>query len=86
MRKLIYQGSVKNLYQVNEGILFEFSDKYSIYDWGEMPDKIDKKGSNLAQITSSLFDEISKPKSFQCLQRPEFLTAANFEKIIKQLL
>ncbi len=82
MRKLIYQGSVKNLYQVNEGILFEFSDKYSIYDWGEMPDKIDKKGSNLAKITANLFEEISKAKNFQNLQKPDFLTTLNFEKII----
>ncbi len=60
-------GSVKNLSVIEEptesksGVgLFEFSDRYSVFDWGEMPDHIPNKGSSLAIITSHFFEILRK--------------------------
>ena len=39
---------VKNPTQKNMGIgKFIFSDRYSVFDWGEMPDQIEEKGKEL---------------------------------------
>jgi phosphoribosylaminoimidazole-succinocarboxamide synthase len=60
-------GSVKNLSVIEEptqdklGLgLFEFSDRYSVFDWGEMPDHIPSKGASLAIITSYFFEILRK--------------------------
>jgi len=47
---VIYRGSVKDVYQVKSGVVFSYSDRYSIFDWGEMPDLIENKGLNLAKM------------------------------------
>jgi phosphoribosylaminoimidazole-succinocarboxamide synthase len=39
---------------------FTFSDRYSVFDWGEMPDLIPNKGSSLAVITSHFFEILKK--------------------------
>ena len=59
---LLYQGSVKNLFACQENILFEFSDRYSLFDWGEMPDQLEKKGEALAMMGALFFTEVSKYK------------------------
>ena len=49
--KLLHQGSVKDIYQAAENeLLFRFSNRYSIFDWGQMPDEIPEKGSALATM------------------------------------
>ncbi len=60
-------GSVKDLTIVEKptddslGIgFFKFSDRYSVFDWGEMPDHIVNKGSSLAIITSHFFEILKK--------------------------
>jgi phosphoribosylaminoimidazole-succinocarboxamide synthase len=60
-------GSVKNLFVIEEptesksGLgFFEFSDRYSVFDWGEMPDHIYNKGASLAVITSHFFEILHK--------------------------
>ena len=60
-------GSVKNLTVIEEptrdklGLgFFEFSDRYSVFDWGEMPDHIPNKGASLAIITSYFFEILRK--------------------------
>lgn len=42
---LLYSGSVKDVYGVagKDPFVFQFSDRYSIFDWGEMPDAIPGK-------------------------------------------
>jgi len=56
MKELIYKGSTKDIYQISgEEYLFEFSDRYSIFDYGEMPDLIKSKGVSSARLTSFLF-------------------------------
>ncbi|MFN8370768.1 MAG: phosphoribosylaminoimidazolesuccinocarboxamide synthase [Bacteriovoracaceae bacterium] len=56
---LIYEGSVKNVresIQNSSEYFFEYTDKYSIFDWGEMPDHIDYKGESLACFAQIMFD------------------------------
>lgn len=60
-------GSVKDLTIIEKptdnslGVgFFKFSDRYSVFDWGEMPDHIDNKGSALAIITSHFFEILKR--------------------------
>jgi phosphoribosylaminoimidazole-succinocarboxamide synthase len=60
-------GSVKDLTIVEKPTddslgagFFKFSDRYSVFDWGEMPDHIDNKGSALAIITSHFFEILKR--------------------------
>ena len=39
---------------------FVFSDRYSVFDWGEMPDLIEKKGSSLCMLSSFFFELLEK--------------------------
>ncbi len=53
--KLLHRGSVKDIYQISEQeLLFRFSNRYSIFDWGEMPDAIPNKGRSLAALGNKL--------------------------------
>lgn len=54
--QLVYKGSVKDLYQDGERLIFDYSDRYSIFDWGEMPDQIPHKGEALAAMASLFFE------------------------------
>ena len=58
--RLIYRGSVKNvLSQPNDkDLIFEYSDRYSVFDWGPMPDEIPGKGEALATIADQIFHHI----------------------------
>jgi len=60
-------GSVKDLEVIKRptasamGIgRFHFSDRYSIFDWGEMPDHIDSKGSALCLMGAYCFEQLEK--------------------------
>ncbi|MFO8109839.1 MAG: phosphoribosylaminoimidazolesuccinocarboxamide synthase [Thermoplasmata archaeon] len=60
-------GSVKDLEIIKEptkdreGVgVFEFSDRYSVFDYGEMPDKIEGKGEALCLIGAYNFKELEK--------------------------
>lgn len=60
-------GSVKDLKVItpatvhSSGIgLFSFSDRYSVYDWGEMPDMISNKGKALCIIGAFFFEALEK--------------------------
>ena len=60
-------GSVKDLTIVERPTddslgsgFFKFSDRYSVFDWGEMPDHIVNKGAALAIITSHFFEILKK--------------------------
>jgi phosphoribosylaminoimidazole-succinocarboxamide synthase len=39
---------------------FDFSDRYSVFDWGEMPDHIPHKGEALCLITAYFFEKMEK--------------------------
>ena len=58
-------GSVKDMIILEEptrertGVgRFVFSDRYSVFDWGEMPDHIEGKGQALCLITAYFFEEL----------------------------
>ncbi|RZN63466.1 phosphoribosylaminoimidazolesuccinocarboxamide synthase [Methanonatronarchaeum sp. AMET6-2] len=60
-------GSVKDLEVIEEpssenmGIgRFRFSDRYSVFDWGEMPDLIESKGAALCVMGAYCFEELEK--------------------------
>ena len=60
-------GSVKDLDVLKEagnkkpGIgRFIFSDRYSVFDWGEMPDHIPGKGKALSILTAYFFEKLEK--------------------------
>ena len=60
---VLYRGSVKNVRgEVSApNLLFEFSDRYSVFDWGEMPDQLTDKGKTLAIMGKSFFHYLGMP-------------------------
>jgi len=60
-------GTVKDLETIREptqdsmGIgRFHFSDRYSVFDWGEMPDRIDGKGAALCLMGAYCFERLEE--------------------------
>jgi len=60
-------GSVKDLkilepaYENRQGLgQFHFSDRYSVFDWGEMPDQIKNKGRVLATMAAFNFEQLEQ--------------------------
>jgi phosphoribosylaminoimidazole-succinocarboxamide synthase len=60
-------GSVKELEVIKKptrqamGVgRFHFSDRYSVFDWGEMPDHIDGKGAALCLMGAYCFEQLEK--------------------------
>ena len=58
-------GSVKDLEVIQKPTKdkmglgrFHFSDRYSVFDWGEMPDLIDKKGEALCLMGAYCFERL----------------------------
>ena len=66
---VLYRGSVKNVrgevYARN--LLFEFSDRYSVFDWGEMPDQLEDKVKTLAIMGKSFFQYLGNPDNWKNL-------------------
>ncbi|WP_413943195.1 phosphoribosylaminoimidazolesuccinocarboxamide synthase [Bdellovibrio sp. HCB-162] len=58
--ELIYKGSVKDLYKNEAHLVFQYSNRYSIFDWGEMPDEVPYKGEALASMAASFFEYLAK--------------------------
>jgi phosphoribosylamine--glycine ligase len=59
---LVASGSVKDIYrwpgEVTAALQFQFSDRYSVFDWGAMPQTITGKGEALAWIAAALFERL----------------------------
>ena len=60
-------GSVKDLEVIEKaeetksGIgRFQFSDRYSVFDWGEMPDLITNKGKALCIMGAYFFEKLNE--------------------------
>jgi phosphoribosylaminoimidazole-succinocarboxamide synthase len=66
---LIYAGSVKNLYADPDGahVWFEYTDDYSVFDWGKMPDAIPGKGEALARLAEFFFRALEDPRRWEAL-------------------
>jgi phosphoribosylaminoimidazole-succinocarboxamide synthase len=73
---LQYEGSVKNVFAQKNNpntLWFSFTDKYSVFDWGEMPDLITNKGNALAFIGAYIFQKLSDPCFWQKLPQSSHL-------------
>jgi phosphoribosylaminoimidazole-succinocarboxamide synthase len=81
---LLYRGSVKNVRGLVSApeLLFEFSDRYSVFDWGEMPDELEGKGIALAQMGRAFFSYLENPKNWKDLSTSQVL----HEKFSKEYL
>jgi phosphoribosylaminoimidazole-succinocarboxamide synthase len=73
---VMYRGSVKNVRvvvppkeRVPGKYLFEFTDDYSVFDYGKMPDTIRGKGCAIAMLSAYLFEELARPAAWQSLFR-----------------
>src|SRR4051812_6882354 len=58
--KLVHRGSTKDVYKSAENFLFKFSDRYSVFDWGEMPDHLERKGIALARFTKVVYQKLQE--------------------------
>ncbi len=68
--ELLYEGSVKRVFQSPykaDRLLFEFTDDYSVFDWGKMPETIANKGLSLVALGAYFFEELSKPQRWSSL-------------------
>ncbi len=70
--RTIYTGSVKNLRQKKRPtkhhpgvLLFEFTDDYSIFDYGKMPDRIPGKGAATAVSTAYFFECVASAAAWR---------------------
>ncbi len=59
---LLYTGSVKDVFgrAGQDPYVFSFSDRYSIFDWGEMPDMLAGKGEALAILGDLFFRQLER--------------------------
>jgi len=60
-------GSVKDLTVCTPAVrdrsgagIFSFSDRYSVFDWGEMPDQIENKGASLCLASAYFFERLQE--------------------------
>jgi phosphoribosylaminoimidazole-succinocarboxamide synthase len=68
--QLAYEGSVKRVWSSPgqaDTLWFEFTDDYSVFDWGKMPDTIAHKGRALALMGAYFFDRLSKKEFWEML-------------------
>ncbi len=72
---MLYEGSVKNVRGTlgKSPYVFEFSDRYSIFDWGQMPDLLDSKGAALAWMADFFFRYLGDAKNWQGWRAPDAL-------------
>jgi phosphoribosylaminoimidazole-succinocarboxamide synthase len=89
---LLYSGSVKDVYGVagKDPYVFQFSDRYSIFDWGEMPDALAGKGEALAVMGDLFFRHLGRaetwagwkiPEQYPKFWRDSFSTSALFQRL-----
>ena len=66
----VYRGSVKDLLAParigsTQAALFEYTDSYSVFDWGRMPDSLPRKGEALAVLAAEIFERLEKPEAWK---------------------
>jgi phosphoribosylaminoimidazole-succinocarboxamide synthase len=68
--QLLYRGSVKDLKgpvqaQSKNCVVFEYTDAYSVFDWGRMPDMLTYKGESLATLAADWMSKLEKPDAWK---------------------
>lgn len=63
---MFFKGSVKDIRGIKgkSPYYFEYSDRFSVFDWGAMPDLLQDKGKALAQLAHFFFDYLEEPKNW----------------------
>jgi phosphoribosylamine--glycine ligase len=76
----ILRGPLPGLPSGRSDIVFEFTDDFSVFDWGKMPDQIPGKGAALLGLAAHVFRELMHPSSwkgfFRSAEAEAFLTSA----------
>ena len=64
---LLHSGSVKDIYKIKEdGVyVFHFSNRYSIFDWGSMPDELEGKALSLSTMADFFFQFFGNPSNWK---------------------
>jgi phosphoribosylaminoimidazole-succinocarboxamide synthase len=83
---LLYRGSVKNVRgdQASNFVIFQYSDRYSVFDWGEMPDAFAGKGEALAVLTDFLYRKLALPWGNWTPKFSTLCTSPQLPKLQKQ--
>lgn len=67
---VLFKGSVKSVRGIEGKIpyVFEYSDSFSVFDWGSMPDSLDGKGEVLTFIGALFFNLLEQSKEWSNLE------------------
>lgn len=67
----LYRGSVKDVLGPLEGgaVAFDYTDAYSVFDWGRMPDALARKGEALATLAADWFERLERPETWRELSK-----------------
>ena len=70
MTAVVKRGSVKDILEHPdpENYIFQFSDRYSVFDWGEMPDDLPRKGASLAHMADFFFRTLGERAAWEALE------------------
>lgn len=86
--ELIYEGSVKRVWRApatthathkifGHHLWFEFTDDYSVFDWGKMPDTIGNKGRALVVMGALMFEKLGNSQLWNDLRTSKHLKQFN---------
>ncbi|MBI3535734.1 MAG: hypothetical protein HY072_09660 [Deltaproteobacteria bacterium] len=67
---IVYRGSVKNVLgplkiKNTRAFVFEYTDDFSVFDWGKMPNPIPQKGHALAILAAWFFEKLNTPGNWK---------------------
>ncbi len=86
--KLLHIGSVKDIYEEagnDSELIFRFSDRYSVFDWGEMPDHIENKGESLAYLGTLFFEYLSRAENWRDWKPKNLTLGPKEEEILARI-
>jgi phosphoribosylaminoimidazole-succinocarboxamide synthase len=77
-------AGIKQEYKIVDSsrLYFEYTDDYSVFDWGKMPDTIQNKGKALTMLGAYFFQELKRLDVWQKVKESKFLKA--FDKQWRQ--
>jgi phosphoribosylaminoimidazole-succinocarboxamide synthase len=85
---LVYDGSVKRVWRPpgdESSYWFEFTDDYSVFDWGKMPDTVANKGKALLAIGAFFFEHLADNKNWLKLSASKYLSRFDSDWLKKKL-
>lgn len=83
LNELLYRGSVKDIYlgEDDQTLAFKFSNRYSVFDWGEMPDQLPQKGESLAFMGELFFSYLEKADTWKNWKAPQHLKSFDLDTL-----